>query len=136
VDKDWLVIILSTLNQDHRYFDKDYRATAEELREEDDGFQGLMVDNTDDFFDGLPEQSGKKKKRGRNIFISKQQKEEAKFSKLEHRAMAIQQKIQKLKDSEEQEVQIIQIRGGQNQSVAAEDSEENSQWDQAMIDSM
>ena len=35
VDKDWLVKVLSTLNKNHRYFAKDYRPTAAELREED-----------------------------------------------------------------------------------------------------
>jgi len=50
VDKDWLLVVLSTINQNHRYFKKDYYPTPEELREEVAQIPGLMVDNGDGFF--------------------------------------------------------------------------------------
>jgi len=120
VDKDWLIKVLSTLNQNHRYFAKDYRPTAAELREEDAQEPQLEVANDDGFFDGLPDLGGKKKKgrRGRDIFISKQQKEEVKFKKLEHRASLIHQKIQAFKAEEEEEEAepiIIQIHPREEQ---------------------
>jgi hypothetical protein len=58
-DIEWLLVVLSTLQPDHRYFGKSYYPSDEEL-----GGRGAKVkhDNDadyDEFFEGLPEHLSK-----------------------------------------------------------------------------
>ena len=60
-DIEWLLVVLSTLQPDHRYFGKSYYPSDEEL-----GGRGAKVkhDNDadyDEFFEGLPEHLSKAK---------------------------------------------------------------------------
>ena len=60
-DIEWLLIILSTLQPNHRYFGKSYYPSDEEL-----GGRGAKVknhndDEYDEFFDDLPEHLSKAK---------------------------------------------------------------------------
>ena len=68
-DIEWLLIVLSTLQPNHRYFGKSYYPSDEEL-----GGRGAKVKNQnddeyDEFFDDLPEHLSKAKysKKANNI---------------------------------------------------------------------
>ena len=70
VNIEWLIIVLSTVNYDHRYFNKDYVPTMEEKRKTDH-IAPKFVNNDDGFFTGLPDidfKQLKKKKQSRKIF--------------------------------------------------------------------
>ena len=67
-DRDWMLLILSTITQGkdcvhhsnvgtHPYFKKDYRAPPKENNHQQN--QHFSVDNTDQFFSGLPESGSK-----------------------------------------------------------------------------
>ena len=60
-DIDWLLVVLSTLQPNHRYFSKSYYPSDEEL-----GGRGTKVkppkdDEYDEFFDNLPDHLSKAK---------------------------------------------------------------------------
>ena len=59
-DIEWLLVVLSTLQPNHRYFSKNYYPSDEEL-----GGRGTKVkpkdDEYDEFFDNLPEHLSKAK---------------------------------------------------------------------------
>ena len=65
-----MVDVLSTVNPGHRYFNKDYYPSPEELRnvEHLDEFK-VTMDNSDGFFDNLPQKKFKGKKKSK-IFKS------------------------------------------------------------------
>ena len=89
VDRKYLLDVLATLNEDHLYFDKSYRPAKVELVEKDpDPLEQMMIPDPNNFFAGIPEPDPNKmkKRRGRNIFMTPQQKIEFQMKKLEHKA--------------------------------------------------
>ena len=73
VDKEWLQNVLSTLNYEHRFFEKGFRPTKEELKEDEDEDEDVMLD-LKGFFEGLPEPKGKPNKCGKNHWITKDER--------------------------------------------------------------
>ena len=91
VDKPWLLDILCTLNENHPYFDKNYRAQKSELQknDNDDLLATMVIDDPNGYFSNLPQlHSGKKahKRKGRNIFLTKDQRIELKAKRLDLQA--------------------------------------------------
>lgn len=73
---------MATFNEDHRYFDKGYRPEKKEkVANADEFFGAIQLPDPDGYFQGMPEPDPKsaKKRRGRNIFLTKDQKLDVKM---------------------------------------------------------
>ena len=92
VDKPWLLDTLCTLNENHLYFDKNYRAKKEECVKNDDDelLAAMMIEDPNGYFHNLPDlHSGAKKnmkRKGRNLFMNKEERKEFAAKKLEIKA--------------------------------------------------
>ena len=79
VDRPWLLTVLASFNDQHAFFDKNYRPSkAEKTTVERVEF---YVDDPHGFLSNMVEPDRKGKKRGRNIFMSKQQRMELKIQR-------------------------------------------------------
>ena len=79
-DSDWLLQVLAILSPDHDVFRKDYMPPIKEVKKED-----LVVDNSDNFFSGLP--------------LLKKKKDFKTISKLkQYRFGSIESRVKKLKE--------------------------------------
>lgn len=68
-NKRWIVDVLSTLDPDHRYLQKDYFPTPEEMRDvEPEDVEKNLIENVDDFFSGLPTNQKFKSKHKGTVF--------------------------------------------------------------------
>ena len=66
LNQKWLLNVLSTLSPDHRYFNKDYYPTPQEQRNQEYLEEHrVFVDNADGFFDNLPPNKFKGKKKSK-----------------------------------------------------------------------
>ena len=83
--------MLATVNPKHRYFEPGYAPETCEKVEEP--VEEIQVNNNDNFFTHLKAPKRSAKKKGRNIFVSKLDREMAKFTKMEKRGIDLHNKI-------------------------------------------
>ena len=96
-DSQWLVLLLYVLRPNHDIFRKDY---FYERPKKERTFNDLpMVDNTDGFFNDLPEASIKNKKRGsRFLRLTKAERKQMKIEHLEIRKRELDDKLNELRN--------------------------------------
>ena len=101
VDKPWLLDILCTLNENHEFFKKGYRPEKAEVvkQPDDDEFLDFMhITDPHGFFKDLPNDPNKKglKRKGRNLFMNKCQREQVKAKHLEVKALKAKKAYERL----------------------------------------
>lgn len=97
VDKKWLLDILATLNEHHEYFQKGYKASKEEkVYNEDPELYNVKIDDPNGYFKNMPAVDPKKKIKGRNIFMTKEEKLQLKVKRMEAKANKAQEVYNKL----------------------------------------
>ena len=96
-DTEWLVLLLHVLRPEHDIFRKNY---FYERPKKERGFNSLpMVDNSDGFFNDLPEASFKNKKRGsRFLRLTKAERKQMKIEQLELRRTELDDKLNELRN--------------------------------------
>ena len=82
----WLLLVLATLDQNHELFHKSYVAPRKPK-----AFEQVLIDNTDNFFDGLPT-AHSKKKRVMNLMDNKTKKSMA-VAKMQKSLNKMQEKL-------------------------------------------
>ena len=106
VDQKWLIELLSTINDQHRYFERGYRPEPKEKVEKPK--EEITIDDPIGFFAGLHAPKRALKKKGRNLFVSKSYKEEVKLQRLEQKGQLMMAKLQKMRE----ELEAKQARDG------------------------
>ena len=126
-DSAWLLAVLSVMSPDNEIFKKGYRppprkSPAQPLAE-------MQINNHDDLFTGLPTLSRKELLRGRNnIFLTKEEKIQAKLQAKMLRAQAIQESIAK------QQAKLEEIRNPKKTvTISAAEYEEFQQLREAAV---
>ena len=93
-DSAWLLAVLSVMSPDNDIFKKGYRPPPRKNPAQP--FAEMQINNHDDLFTDLPTLSRKELLRGRNnIFLTKEEKIQAKLQAKMLRAQAIQESIAK-----------------------------------------
>ena len=93
-DSAWLLAVLSVMSPDNEIFKKGYRPPPRKNPAQP--FSEMQINNHDDLFTDLPTLSRKELLRGRNnIFLTKEEKIQAKLQAKMLRAQAIQESIAK-----------------------------------------
>ena len=93
-DKDWLILVLSSLKPDHEILSLTYEKKVEEKPWD----YLYLIDNTNGFFDGLPPPKQRRGKKTRTFsFISKETKMQIEKMKLEYRLKALTKKVERSK---------------------------------------
>ena len=87
--------MLATLNSSHPYFERGYAPEPKEKKAEP--IQEIQVADPDGFFAHLRPPKRDARKKTRNLFVTKEQKEEEKLRKLEKRGLAAMAKIEDFK---------------------------------------
>ena len=97
-DKDWLILVLSSIKPDHEILSLTYEKKVEEKP-----WDNLyLIDNNNGFFDGLPlaKQECGKKTRCFSM-VEKETKMKIEKMKLEHRMLVLKRKLESCKAHEE-----------------------------------
>ena len=93
-DRNWMIICIGTLDPMHKIFDKAYKPVIKPRQAK---FEPVF-DNSDGFFDNLPERRGCNDRGGpRFTFSSRQQRLDFAIKKEEERAARTSKKIESLK---------------------------------------
>ena len=126
-DSAWLLAVLSVMSPDNEIFKKGYRPPPRKNPAQP--LADMQINNHDDLFTGLPTLSRKELLRGRNnIFLTKEEKIQAKLQAKMLRAQAIQESIAK------QQAKLEEIRNPKKTvTISAAEYEEFQQLREAAV---